>query len=63
MITKEIQVIDTSLGELVRQSLQEQMTDIQLSPTIRERTWQRIMAWAAYDGEEDAEAETLSQDR
>ena len=62
MIIEEIQVKDTSLKELIRQSLQEQMTDVQLSPAIRELIWRRIMVWAACNGKEDTEAETLPVD-
>jgi len=62
MIVKERQATDTWLEELIRQSLQGQMTDIQLSPAIRERVWRRIMAWAACCGEEDTEGETLPID-
>jgi chorismate mutase len=57
MIIENLQVTDTSLEKLVRQSLQDQMAGIQLSPAIRERIWRRIMAWAACDGEADAGAE------
>jgi hypothetical protein len=35
------------------------MARVQLSPAIRERIWRRTLAWAARDGEKDAEAETL----
>jgi hypothetical protein len=59
MIIEEMQATDTSPEELIRQGLQEQMTRVQLSPTIRERIWRRIIAWVACDGEEDAEAKTL----
>jgi hypothetical protein len=59
MIIERIQVADTLLEELIRQSLQKQMARVQLSPAIRERIWRRVMAWAACDGEEDAETETL----
>jgi chorismate mutase len=62
MIIDKMQVTDTSLEEPIRQSLQEQMTRVSLSPAIRERIWRRIMAWAACDGEEDAEAEILPVD-
>jgi hypothetical protein len=62
MIIEDLQVIDTLFEELIRQSLQDQMTGTQLSPAIRERIWQRIMTWAACDGEEDAEAATLPID-
>lgn len=57
-----MQVTDTSLEELIRQSLQDQMTGLQLSPAIRERMWRRIVAWAACGDEENAEAETLPID-
>ena len=59
MIIEEMQETDTLLEELIRQSLWEQMARVQLSPTLREFIWRRIMAWVAYDGEEDAEAKTL----
>jgi chorismate mutase len=59
MIIEEMQATDTSLEELIRQSLQEQMARVQLSPAIRELIWRRIMARVACDGEEDAEAKTL----
>jgi hypothetical protein len=62
MIIKDLQVADTWLEELIQQSLQDQMTGIQLSPAIRKRIWQRTMAWAACGGEEDTEAETLPID-
>jgi chorismate mutase len=62
MIIEEMEVKDTSLEELIRQSLRKQMTDVQLSPAIRELIWRRIMAWVACDNEEDAETEILPVD-
>jgi len=53
MIIEEMQATDTLLEELIRQSLQEQMARVQLSPAIRELIWRRIMAWVACDGEND----------
>jgi hypothetical protein len=53
MIIEEMHGTDTSLEELIQQSLQEQMARVQLSPTLRELIWRRVMAWVACDGEND----------
>jgi hypothetical protein len=59
MIIERMHIADTLPEELIQQSLRKQMTCVQLSLANRERTWRRITAWAACDGEKDAEDETL----
>ena len=55
MTIEQIQLTDMLLEELIRQSLQEQMTRAQPSPAVRERIWRRVMASAACDGKESFE--------